>query len=107
MRVLDLPVNYANAFVATMIMGVGIDYSIHIVHRLHGSGGAVDEGVLETAKGVVLAALTNVAGFGTLGLGDYPAMRSIGLVALLGSVTCLLTALTLVPALMARRETRA
>lgn len=106
MRGFDLPINYANAFVATMIMGVGIDYSIHIVHRLHGSGGVVDEGVLETAKGVVLAALTNVAGFGTLGLGDYPAMRSVGLVALVGSVTCLLTALTLVPALMGRRGAR-
>jgi hypothetical protein len=29
-------------------------------------------------------------------------MRSVGIVALIGSLTCLLTALTLVPALMAR-----
>ena len=32
------------------------------------------------------------------------ALPTIGLVALVGSVTCLLTALTLVPALMGRRE---
>jgi predicted RND superfamily exporter protein len=66
------------------------------------NGGILDEGVLETGKGVVLAAMTNVAGFGTLTLGNYPAMRSVGLVALIGSLTCLLTALTLVPALMVR-----
>jgi uncharacterized protein len=102
MRLLDMQINYANAFVATMIMGVGIDYSIHLVHRLHGNGGVLDEGVLETGKGVVLAAATNVAGFGTLAFGNYPAMRSVGIVALIGSLTCLLTALVLVPALMGK-----
>lgn len=106
MRLLGTNINYANAFVATMIMGVGIDYSIHLVHRLHRNGGVLDDGALETGKGVVLAALTNVAGFGTLALGNYPAMRSFGIVALLGSITCLLTSLTLVPALMARTESR-
>jgi predicted RND superfamily exporter protein len=103
MQLLGMQINYANAFVATMIMGVGIDYSIHIVHRLHRNGGRIDEGVLETGKGVVLATATNIAGFGTLTLANYPAMRSVGVMALIGSITCLLTALTLVPALMGRR----
>lgn len=102
MKVAGLQVNYVNAFVATMILGVGIDYSIHLVHRMSRNDGRVDEGVLETGKAVVLAALTNVAGFGTLVLGNYPALRSLGIVALFGSATCLLTALTLVPALLAR-----
>jgi predicted RND superfamily exporter protein len=101
MKVLGIQINYANAFVATMIMGVGIDYAIHLVHRLEANGGTLDDGVMETGKGVALAAATNVAGFGTLAFGNYPAMRSVGIVALIGSLTCLLTALTLVPALMA------
>jgi len=103
----DSPVgslNYANAFVATMILGVGIDYSIHLVHRMNWTRGKVEPGLLETGKAVVLAALTNIAGFGTLALGNYPALRSFGLVALFGSLTCLFTSLTLVPALMARRD---
>jgi predicted RND superfamily exporter protein len=101
MKLFGVTVNYANAFVATMIMGVGIDYSIHLIHRLHLSNGKVEEGLYETGKAVVMAALTNVAGFGTLALGSYPAMRSLGAVALMGSITCLLTSLTLVPAVMA------
>jgi hypothetical protein len=104
MRVFGIPVNYVNAFVATMILGVGIDYSIHLVTRMNLSGGLMDAGLLETGKAVVMAALTNVAGFGTLMLGNYPALRSLGTVAVFGSVTCLFTSLTLVPALMARRE---
>ncbi|MDH3786895.1 MAG: MMPL family transporter, partial [Acidobacteriota bacterium] len=104
MRVLDVPLNYVNAFVATMILGVGIDYSIHIVHRFTLSDGLVEEGLLETGKAVVMAALTNIAGFGTLWFGNYPALRSFGQVALIGSLTCLLTALTLVPAIMGRQQ---
>jgi predicted RND superfamily exporter protein len=102
MKLTDVHLNYVNAFVATMILGVGIDYSIHLVHRLSLSGGKVEPGLLETGKAVVMAALTNIAGFGTLTLGNYPALRSFGIVALYGSLTCLFTALTLVPALMAK-----
>jgi predicted RND superfamily exporter protein len=104
MKILDVRLNYVNAFVATMILGVGIDYSIHLVHRLTSSRGEITPGLLETGKAVVLAALTNIAGFGTLWLGNYPALRSFGQVALIGSATCLLTALVLVPALMARPQ---
>lgn len=106
MKLLDIELNYVNAFVATMILGVGIDYSIHLVHRMHETGGRIEPGLLETGKAVVMASLTNIAGFGTLMLGSYPALRSFGLVATLGSLTCLFTALTLVPALMGRGDER-
>ena len=101
MWLLGLELNYVNAFVAAMILGVGIDYSIHLVHRMHSSGGRVEDGLLETGKAVVIAAMINIAGFGTLVLGSYPALRTLGMVAAIGSATCLFTALTLVPALMA------
>jgi predicted RND superfamily exporter protein len=104
MKVAGIHLNYVNAFVATMILGVGIDYSIHMVHRMSLNGGKVDAGLLETGKAVVIAALTNIAAFGTLTLGNYPALRSFGQVALIGSATCLLTSLTFVPAMMARKR---
>ena len=104
MKIAGIRLNYVNAFVATMILGVGIDYSIHLVHRFTLSHGRVESGLLETGKAVVVAALTNIAGFGTLTLASYPALRSFGIVALFGSITCLFTALTLVPAIMARKE---
>ena len=97
-RVLGYELNYVNAFVATMILGVGIDYSIHLIHRMHLDGGQVGEGLLETGKAVVMA------GFGTLMLGNYPALRSFGAVAMVGSITCLFTALTIPPALLSRKK---
>jgi predicted RND superfamily exporter protein len=104
MKLMDIHLNYVNAFVAVMILGVGIDYSIHLVHRMSMSGGQIEAGLLETGKAVVMAALTNIAGFFVLTRGNYPALRSFGWVALIGSLACLFTALTLVPALMARKE---
>ncbi|HUD70915.1 MAG TPA: MMPL family transporter, partial [Dongiaceae bacterium] len=72
MQMLDIKMNFVNAFVTTMILGVGIDYGIHIIHRITQEGLTNPTGLLETGKAVVMAALTNVAGFGTIGLSNYP-----------------------------------
>ena len=100
MKAADIKMNFVNAFATTMILGVGIDYGIHLIHRIWEERSLTNEGVLETGKAVVMAALTNVAGFGTVALSNYPAMRSMGLVCLFGTLACLGTSLTLLPALM-------
>jgi len=99
-----LQISFVNCFVATMILGVGVDYGIHLIHRMCLNGGTADEGVLETGKGVAMAALTNLVGFGSLALSNYPGLRSVGIIAMVGSATCLMTALTLLPALMSLRQ---
>ncbi|HEX9426258.1 MAG TPA: MMPL family transporter, partial [Candidatus Polarisedimenticolia bacterium] len=86
--------------------GVGIDYGIHIIHRISQEGLSNPAGLLETGKAVVMAALTNVAGFGTVGLSNYPGLASMGIVSAIGSITCLITALTTLPALMILTRTR-
>jgi hypothetical protein len=100
MHLAGLKMNFINAFVTTMILGVGIDYGIHFIHRISQEGLANRAGLMETGKAVAMAALTNVAGFGILGLSAYPGLRSMGIVCAIGSVTCLLSALATLPALM-------
>jgi predicted RND superfamily exporter protein len=51
-------------------------------------------------RGVVLAALTTLAGFGSLVTSSYPGLQSMGAVALMGVGFSLLFALTLVPILL-------
>jgi predicted RND superfamily exporter protein len=106
MRLLGIQMNFVNAFATTMILGVGVDYGIHIIHRLARAERPGDEGVLETGKAVVMAALTNIAGFGTVAFSNYPGLRSVGLVCVLGTVGCLFTSLTLLPALMVLLDRR-
>jgi predicted RND superfamily exporter protein len=106
MHLLGIKMNFVNAFVTCMILGVGIDYGIHIIHRITQEGLSNQAGLLETGKAVVMAALTNVAGFGTIGLSNYPGLKSMGIVCAIGSVTCLLTALTTLPAMLIFTRTR-
>jgi len=100
MRALGIQMNFINAFATTMILGVGVDYGIHMIHRLSRAATPGDEGILETGKAVVMAALTNIAGFGTVAFSNYPGLKGVGLVCILGTIGCLFTSLTLLPALM-------
>ncbi len=101
MGLMGLGLNFVNSFTAIMVLGFGVDYGIHMVHRLRATPGRIDQGVLETGKAITIAALTNGAGFGALTLSSFPAMKSVGIVAILGSLMCLLTALAFIPAVMA------
>ena len=105
MELLGIKMNFVNAFVTTMILGVGIDYGIYIIERISQEGLTNPDGLLETGKAVIMAALSNVVGFGTVGFCNYPGLASMGRVSAIGSVTCLVTALTMLPALMVLTKT--
>jgi uncharacterized protein len=99
MHAIGIKLTMVNAFAAALLMGVGIDYGIHILHRLRGPDAGTDEAVAETGKAVAMAAMTNVVGFGVLLTSSYPGLEGLGAAAVLGSIGCLMTALLLLPAL--------
>jgi predicted RND superfamily exporter protein len=67
---------------------------------LEGGKEGLETGLTQVGKGVVLAALTTLVGFGSLVLSGYPGLQSMGAVALMGVGFSALTALTLLPALL-------
>jgi len=93
---LGVPVNLLNIFVVTMVIGIGVDYGVHLLHRWDESGGD-PEAVAETAKAVAVAALTTVVGFGSLGVSHFPGLRSVGVAATLGAVATAAAAITVLP----------
>ncbi|MBZ0112316.1 MAG: MMPL family transporter [Thermoanaerobaculia bacterium] len=102
MHVFGLVVNLFNIFVTTMIIGIGVDYGIHALHRFRECRDrgheALMEGLLETGKAVVLASLSTVVGFGSMSLSNYPGLRSVGWVAILGALATAFVSITLLPA---------
>ncbi len=113
-----LDMNFFNVFVVTMIIGIGVDYGVHMVHRWRevgfGSealaGERLAESLGETGKAILLAAVSTSVGFGSLALSHYPGLRSMGIVAILGAFATAFVAITLLPALVAlgrRRTSRA
>jgi predicted RND superfamily exporter protein len=107
MAAFDIALNFMNIFVSTMIIGIGVDYGVHMIHRYRASRGApVEErldGLVETGKAIAVAALSTMIGFGSLSLSHYPGLRSMGLVAILGALTTSLVAITVLPAWFALR----
>jgi predicted RND superfamily exporter protein len=97
---LGLKLNAVNIAVIPLVIGMGIDFGIHIVHRFR-----VEEDLqtvyLFTGKAVFLSALTTMIGFGSLALiGSFPSIASIGAILFLGISTCLIATLLMLPALL-------
>ena len=112
MAALGLPMNFMNIFVTTMIIGIGVDYGVHMLHRYRELQAEDDEklvlGMAETGKAIVLAALSTIVGFGSLSLSHYPGLSSMGGVAILGAIASSVVAITVLPAyLTLRRRHRA
>jgi predicted RND superfamily exporter protein len=115
MAALGLDLNFFNAFVITMVIGIGIDYGVHMIHRYHelrhrhesgaahGGHQAMVEELGETGKAVVIAAISTSVGFGSMSFSHYPGLRSMGYLAVLGALACALVAITMLPAVMSLR----
>lgn len=107
MVAIDTPMNFINIFVTTMIIGIGVDYGVHVLHRFLEvrdlPQGEFDSGILETGKAVVAASLSTIVGFGSNLYSHYPGIASTGKVAVLGAFATSLVAITLVPAILSWR----
>jgi predicted RND superfamily exporter protein len=110
MAMFGIDMNFMNIFVTTMVIGIGTDYGVHIVHRYRESRDLPPEEaagkLAETGKAVVLSALTTIVGFGSLATTHYPGLRSMGWVATLGTAATCFLAITLLPAAMSLRMRR-
>ncbi len=108
MGLLGMDLNFMNVVVFTMVLGVGVDYGVHILFRgLEGGREGLGAGLIQVGKGVGLAALTTLAAFGSLILSGYPGLQSMGAVALMGVGFSALLSLTLLPVLMRKLMPRA
>jgi predicted RND superfamily exporter protein len=102
MAVVGYPLNLLNVFVITMVIGVGSDYAIYMIYRVREGGGM--ERLGQTARAVVLSALTTIVGFGTLVTTHYPGLQSMGWMASLGVLFACFAAVVLVPLVAAKTK---
>jgi uncharacterized protein len=101
MALLGLRVNFMNIFVVTMIIGIGVDYGVHLLHRWYESGGQ-PEALQGTAQAIAVAALTTVVGFGSLVLSHFPGLRSVGAAAILGALSTAVASITVLPVVLSK-----
>jgi uncharacterized protein len=96
--------NMANLLFVPLIIGIGIDNGVHIVHSFRATEkyeGARVPLARSTAKAVTLAALTGIVGFGSLMISSHRGIYSLGLLVSLGISSVLIASLTTLPSLLA------
>ncbi|MBL9042442.1 MAG: MMPL family transporter [Myxococcales bacterium] len=95
---LSLKLNFMNFVTLPITLGVGADYAANTWARLREDGpDAIAEVIADTGSAVALCSLTTIIGYSTLLLASNRALRSFGLAADLGEVTCLVSALVVLP----------
>ncbi|MBR5738282.1 MAG: MMPL family transporter [Verrucomicrobia bacterium] len=94
-----VPFNPANIMALPMTIGVGVSGGIQILNRYLEEGRPI---VLANSTGlaVIISALTTIAGFGSLMLGKHQGIQSLGFVMGIGTLMCMIAALTILPAIM-------
>ena len=96
-----LPLNFANVIALPLLLGIGVDSGIHIIHRFRTD---LPEGksILATssARAVVVSSLTTMGGVGNLALSPHAGTASMGMLLTLGIGVTLACMLIVLPALL-------
>lgn len=101
LTLLGVSLNPANLIAFPLILGVGADNGVHVLHDFRNRRRGVRYQLSHaTGRGIMVAALTTILGFGTLMIANHRGLASLGLALTLGVTACMLTALVFLPALL-------
>ncbi len=99
MGLCGIPLNAANMIVLPLIIGIGIDDGVHILHDFRNFyRGGVYRISNSTSMSVILTSLTTILSFGTLILAQHRGLQSLGFVLGIGTTCCWLASLLMLPA---------
>lgn len=97
MQICGLQFNIVNIILATFIFGMGDDYTIFITEGLLYERATGKRILMSYKNSVVLSAVIMFLGIGVLVIARHPAMRSVGLVTVIGMSTVVMMACYLPP----------
>jgi predicted RND superfamily exporter protein len=99
MGIFEVPFNPANIMTLPLIIGIGVTNGIHILNRF---AEEQNPAVLarSTGKAVLVSGLNTIAGFGSLMIAQHRGISSLGFVMAIGTATCMIAGVTVLPALL-------
>jgi hypothetical protein len=111
MVALGLRFDNANIVSLPLVLGIGIAFGVHLMHRVReddpradtsapGQKQRIDRSVRGTGGAIAVAALTTMVGFGGLTMSAHGGMQSFGTVMVIGIFTCLVATVLVLPALL-------
>jgi predicted RND superfamily exporter protein len=103
MGFLQIPLNSANMIILPLILGIGIDDGVHIVHDYRRRDKTKPFRISSsTAGALTMTSMTSILGFCSLMTAEHRGLQSLGLVLTMGVACCMFTSLSILPALLTR-----
>lgn len=106
MGFLHIELNMATALLSSIMIGVGIDYTIHFLWRYQeeraaglAHAPAARRTLMTAGRGIIFNALSVIVGFSVLMLSSFVPVRFFGFLVVVSILACLIGALVLIPAL--------
>ncbi|MFQ6608238.1 MAG: MMPL family transporter [Fidelibacterota bacterium] len=101
MELSGLQLTMLNAMAVPLIIGIGIDDGVHIIHRYQIEGRREHKTVFaSTGRAIFLTSMTTMLGFGSLTFATYRGLGSMGSALFIGVGTCFLATVLVIPAIM-------
>jgi len=101
-----IPLDAATAMLSSIMIGIGVDYTIHFLWRYkselkkgNNEQQAVITTLTSTGKGIVFNALSVMIGFSALLFSSFLPIKFFGFLVIISILTCLIAALIFVPAI--------
>ncbi len=92
-----IELSFLSVFLAPVVIGIGIDHAVHVLHRIEETGDAA-RGTRDVGQAVLVAGGTTAAGLAVLLFVPAPLFAEIGGVAALGILFSVLAAFLIAPA---------
>ncbi len=95
---LGIPFNFANIIALPLLLGIGIDSAIHMLHRYRTD--FPHDGILlgtSTARAILFSALTTACSFGNLAISSHAGTASMGIMLTAGILFTLICSLLILP----------
>lgn len=96
---LEISFNPANLILLPLILGIGVDDGVHVMHDFRSQSGSYRLSP-STMNAIVLTSLTSMIGFGSMMIAAHRGLYSVGLVLVIGVGSCLFVSLVPLPALL-------
>ncbi|HXU02268.1 MAG TPA: MMPL family transporter, partial [Polyangia bacterium] len=96
-----IKINFVNFIAFPITFGIGVDYAVNVMGRyLRDGGRSVAAAVRGTGGAVALCSFTTIVGYSSLLVAKNVGLFLFGVLAVLGEITCLVTAVVVLPAVL-------
>ena len=105
MYLFGMKLNINNYMALPIIIGIGIDDGVHMLHRYMIEGrNSIDKVTKFTGKAILLTSLTTMISFGSIGIATHRGLASMGIVLVLGVGSCFISSAFLLPAMISLKD---